>query len=456
MSNYTKSLLTTNQLNWLNDSLAKKVPTEARRLLNQLPAEDIAHLLESSPPKKRSLLWKLLDTSLEGAVLSELSEEVRLFFMNAMNVAELADILSDQDSDDLADILQQLPDTIVSKVLDRMTSRDRLRVKQVLSYPEETAGRLVNTDILSVNPDLSIQTVLYYFRHEHELTQELNNPLDQLYILNEAGCLIGVVPYATLLSKSPSSLISDIMETEYLVIDANIKQQDVINIFERRRLISVPVIDSDGRLLGRITIDDIVDLIREEANNSVLNMAGLDDCQDAFASAWNTTKSRSFWLGVNLITAFLSASVINLFHETLEKVIVLAVLMPIVASMGGNAGCQAMTVMLRIVAQGQVTEGNIRWLLLRELQVGLLNGFFWGAIVSLSIWFWFSSGLLASVIALAMLINLSIAVILGASIPGLLRRFKIDPTIAGSVLLTAATDIIGFCCFFGLATLFFS
>ncbi|MBE8215822.1 MAG: magnesium transporter [Endozoicomonadaceae bacterium] len=455
MPNNAKLLLTTQQLNWLNDNLANKVPTEARQLLNQLPAEDIAHLLESSPPKHRSVLWKLLDSSLEGAVLSALTEEVRQFFIESMNVAELAQSLSDQDSHDLADILTQLPDTIVSKVLDCMTSRDQMRVKQVLSYPEGTVGRLIDTNVLSVNPHLSIQTVLHYFRHEYEKTHHLLTPLDEIYVLNEVGVLIGVVPYAVLLSKPADCLIVDVMKIEYFVFDVLTKQQEIITTFERHRFVSAPVIDSNKKFIGRLTIDDVMSLIREEANNTVLNMAGLDDCQDAFASAWKTTKSRSIWLGVNLLTAFLSSSVINFFHDTLEQVIVLAILMPIVASMGGNAGCQAMTMMLRLIAQNQVTSGNIRWLLGRELQVGLLNGLIWGSIVSLLIWFWFSNLLLAGVLALAMLINLSIAVILGASIPSLLQYFKVDPTVAGTVILTATTDAVGFCCFFGLATLFF-
>ena len=348
MSETSLYLLTTEQLSRLNDSLAKQVPEDACHMLNTLPAEDIAHLLEASPPKQRSLLWKLVNTDLEGDVLSELGDDVQRFFLESMNTAELVDILSGQDSDDLADMLQQLPDTIAGKVLGLMTQRDRQRVEMVLAYPEDTAGGMMNTDTLSVHPELSLDMVLRYFQQGHRLPE----PLDHLYVLGQHDVLVGVVPFSRLLSVSKTSIVEDIMENEYTAITVDTNKSDVANIFERRNLVSAPVVDEEGRLLGRITVDDVVDVIRNEADHSVMGMAGLDESSDTFASVWRTAKSRALWLCINLIAAFASASVIGLFQETIEKVVALAVLMPVVASMGGNAGCQAMTLVIRAFSQG--------------------------------------------------------------------------------------------------------
>lgn len=443
--------LTTEQLNRLNDGLIKKIPEDARHMLNALPAEDIAYLLEASPPKQRSLLWKLINTDIEGDVLSELSDEVQRFFLESMNTTELVDILSGQDSDDLADMLQQLPDTIKDQVLVHMTYRDRQRVHMVLSYSEDTAGGMMNTDTLSVHSELSLEMVLRYFQQGHKLPE----PLDHLYVLSHQGFLEGVVPFSRLLSAPTGCTVKEVMECDYTAIAVETNKSDVANVFERRDLVSAPVINDQGKLLGRITIDDVVDVIREEADHSVMGMAGLDENSDTFAGVWGTAKSRAVWLCVNLMTAFVSASVIGLFQDTIEKVVALAVLMPVVASMGGNAGCQAMTLVIRAFSQGQISHKNMRWLLVRELSVGLINGMLWGVVVSVVAWLWFGNATITWVIALAMLINLTCAVVLGTVLPGLLRRFNVDPALAGSVVLTTATDAIGFCSFLGLSTLFF-
>ncbi len=451
MYELTQRSLNTDQLNMLNDSLAKKVPDDVRYMLNTLPPEDIAHLLESSPPKQRSLLWKLVNSDLEGDVLSELSEDVRRFFLQDLNIHELADVLSGQDSDDLADMLQQLPDQIATQVLSHMEQRDRHRVKQVLGFRKDTAGGIMNTDTLSVSKDLSIDMVLRYFRQGNKLPE----PLDHLYVLEKNGELTGILPFSKLLSAGSATTVSAVMDTEFTFIPVDTCQHEIANIFERKDLVSAPVIDDKGALLGRITIDDVVDVIRDEADHAVMSMAGLNDKSDTFAGVWSTTKNRAVWLCINLMAAFVSASIIGLFQETIEKVVALAVLMPVVASMGGNAGCQSMTLVIRAFSQGQITQTNIRWLLLRELGSGLYNGMLWGIIVSAIAWLWFGSTAIAGIVAIAILLNISCAVIIGAILPGALRRFGIDPTLAGSVILTTTTDAIGFCSFLGLSALFF-
>jgi len=443
--------LTTAQLNWLNDNLFKNISSEEREMLNNLPAEDIAHILESSPPKQRSLLWKLVDPSMEGDVLKALPDDVQRFFLESMNTIELADTLSSQDSDDLADMLQQLPERIASQVIDHLSLRDQQRVQSVLSYAEDTAGGMMNTDTLSVHPDLPIKMVLRYFQQGHKLPE----PLDHLYVLEKNGTLVGTVPFSRLLTVSSSCLVKEAMDKSFPKIEVFAKNTEVANIFERRDLVSAPVVNDKGMLLGRITVDDVVDVIREEAKHSVMGLAGLDENSDTFASVWKTAKSRALWLSINLVTAFVAASVIGLFQGTIEKVVALAVLMPIVASMGGNAGSQAMTLVIRAFAEGQISHGNLRWLLTRELGVGLCNGVLWGGVVSMVAWLWFGNVVITWVIALAMLINITFAVFLGASLPGVLKRLNIDPTLAGSIVLTTATDAIGFCSFLGLSALFF-
>ena len=439
------------QLDRLNEMMSKGISSDMRHMLNKLPAEDIAHLLESSPPKQRSLLWKLVDEDNEGDVLSELNDDIQRFFLESMNTAELVNILSGQDSDDLADMLQQLPDQIIHQVLARMSLRDRQRVEVVLSYPEDTAGGLMNTDTLSVHPDMSLEMVLRYFKQGHQLPE----PLDHLYILEDDGLLLGVVPFSSLLKENVKCNMRNIMSREYTAIAFDTKQAEVAQLFERRDLVSAPVVNEKGILLGRITVDDVVDVIRDEAEHSLMSMAGLDENSDTFAGIWKTAKNRAVWLSINLMTAFISASVIGLFQNTIEKVVALAVLMPVVASMGGNAGYQAMTLVMRAYTQRQISQRNIRWLLSRELGVGLLNGCLWGSVVSAVAWWWFSSVTIAWIIAVAMLINLTSAVILGAALPVIMRRLNIDPALAGSVVLTTMTDAIGFFSFLGLSALFF-
>ena len=381
----------------LNEALEHGVSPELRRMLNGLPAPDAAHLLESSPPKLRSLLWRLIDREMEGDVLQELSDEVRQFFLDRMNVAELKAITEGQDVDDIADLLQQLPGTITRKVLDSMDSQDRQRVEVVLSYPEDTAGGLMNTDVITIRPSSTLDVVLRYLRRH----QDIPEMTDSLFVVNRRDEYIGALPLSVLLTTDPSATVFDVMQSDLEPIAADMEDSQVAQLFERQDLVSAPVISQQGQLLGRITIDDVVDVIREEAEHSMMSMAGLDDDEDTFAPALKTARRRAVWLGINLITAFIAASVIGVFQATIDKVVALAVLMPIVAGMGGNAGGQALTLVIRGMALGQISKTNLRWLLSRELMAGFLNGILWAGLVSLIAYLWFQDPIISLVIACA-------------------------------------------------------
>ena len=440
------------ELKELNEALEHGVSPELRRMLNSLPAADAAHLLESSPPKLRSLLWRLIDQEQEGDVLQELSDEVRQFFLDRMNITELKAITDGQDVDDIADLLQQLPGTITRRVLDSMDSQDRQRVEAVLSYPEDTAGGLMNTDMITIRPSNTVDVVLRYLRR-HEKIPEMT---DSLLVVNRRDEYIGSLPLSILLTTDPSATVYEVMQSDVTPIPADTEDTQVAQIFERQDLVSAPVVSDKGKLLGRITIDDVVDVIREEAEHSMMSMAGLDDDEDTFAPVFKTARRRAVWLGINLITAFIAASVIGMFQTTIDKVVALAVLMPIVAGMGGNAGGQALTLVIRGMALGQISSTNLRWLLSRELAVGFMNGLLWASLVALIAYLWFNDPIISLVIGCAMVINLSAAVIVGASLPVILKSMNIDPSLAGTIILTTISDVLGFFSFLGLATLFYA
>jgi magnesium transporter len=450
MANALELSIGEDALEKLNDALENGVSTELRSMLNSLPAADSAHLLESSPPKLRSLLWRLIDREQEGYVLQELSDEVRHFFLNRMNIAELKSILDGKDVDDIADLLQQLPDTITRKVLDSMDYQDRQRVEEVLVYPEDSAGGLMNVDTITVRSDVTVDVVLRYLRQHKNIPKNT----DSILVVNRNNQYIGILPITLLLSTDAENMVSNILLKDIKPIEANMKSSQVALLFERQDLVSAPVVDKNGKLLGRITIDDVVDVIREDAEHSMMSMAGLDDDEDTFAAPLKTARRRAVWLGINLVTAFIAASVIGFFQETINHLVALAVLMPIVAGMGGNAGSQTLTLVVRGMALGQISKNNLRWLISREFISGLLNGLLWGVIIGIISWLWFQNIKVSIIICCAITINLSMAVIVGAYLPVVLKSFGIDPALAGSILLTTITDVIGFFSFLGLASVF--
>jgi len=400
------------RLKELNDALDSGAFIQARHMLNHtLKPAHTAHLLESSPPREREVLWNLVNPELEGEVLQHLSDEIQAEFVSQMNTDELLQATENLDTDDFADILQQLPKKVMREVLNRLGQQDRDRVEQVLSYPEDTAGGLMNTDVISLRADITVDAVLRYLRR-HDVLPEAT---DNLFVVSRKDLYIGLLPVTSILVSDPHVFIRDIMDTEREAIHADLDEMDVANLFERNDWVSAPVVNEEGLLLGRITIDDVVDVIREEADHSLLRMAGLDEDEDTFAPVIKTARRRAVWLGINLLTALFASMMIGLFQDTIEQVVALAILMPIVASMGGIAGSQALTLVIRGQALGHVERSNIGYLLNREIIVGAFNGVLWATVVASIASWWFNDTTIGLIIAIAMVINIVVAAICGTS-----------------------------------------
>ncbi len=423
----------------------------ARHMLNVLAAEESAYLIESSPPPSRQILWALVDEDRRGDILPLLGDDLQAQFVRAMESEELVALSTELETDDMVDILQQLPGRVTKEVLQAMTTQDRQRVTSALSYPENTAGGLMNTDTITVRARHSIDVVLRYLRRHDEIP----DMTDSLYVVNRKDEFIGVLPLAKVLVSDPNNTVREIMLSDYEAIPADMADDEVARRFERKDWVSAPVINAEGKLLGRITIDDIVDVIREDADHSLMSMAGLDEEEDTFSPVIKTTPRRALWLGLNLVTAFIAAAVINLFQGAIDKVVALAILMPIVASMGGVAGTQTLTIVVRGLAIGHIEKHNQRWLITRELLVGIINALLWAAVVAVAAVLWFDDMVIGGIIAAAMVINLITAAIAGAVLPLALRSVDIDPALAGGVALTTVTDVVGFMSFLGLATIFY-
>jgi len=421
---------------------------ETRHLLASMRSPEIADMLESTPHTVRWVLWGLLDEEEENQVLAHLHEDVLAEFLESMNAQRLAAAADELETDDFADLLQQLPNAIADQVLGALDARDRARVESVLSYAEDSAGGLMNTDTVTVRPRHSLEIVLRYLR----LRKELPETTDALIVVNSRDEYVGMLPVAKLLTSDPTVTVREVMNTDAEAIDVATADTDVARMFSDQDLISAPVIDEKGHLLGRITIDDVVDVIIDDADEAVLARAGLHLEDDTFAPIMKSVRSRALWLTINLMTTFLAATVINLFEETIAKVVALAVLMPIVASMGGIAGTQTLTLVIRGIALGQVGRANLMYLLNREFVVALLNGVMLAVVVAAAAALVFQDPLLGGVIALAMIINLIVAALSGSLLPSILNRLNIDPAIAGGVVLTTVTDVTGFFAFLGLAT----
>jgi magnesium transporter len=407
--------------------------------------------LESSPPKFRDILWTMIELENQGEVLNELGDELRFQLLSDMEAGKVASLVEGLEDDDVADILQQLPDRVTREVLTSMDQQDRARLERVMLYPEDTAGGLMNTDTITVRAPLTLDVVLRYLRRHEEIPEMTDN----LIVVNRSDRFIGLLSLRTLLVSDPSATVREKMDTDVEPIPVDMPDSEVARLFERNDWVSAPVVDREGRLLGRITIDDVVDVIREDADHSLMSMAGLDEDEDTFAPIMRSAPRRAVWLGINLVTAFIASGVINLFQGTIEKVVALAVLMPIVASMGGIAGTQTLTVLVRGIALGQVGRNNQMWLINREVMIGLLNGALWAAVVAVAASLWFDDWNIGMIIAAAMVINLITAGFIGAVLPLLMVRLNIDPALAGSVVLTTVTDVVGFVSFLGLATLFY-
>ena len=438
------------QLASISESLNDGTFVQVRKLLHDLQPSDVALLLESSPSKTRYELWQLIDADFHGDVLEELSEDVRNGIISKMVPSSVVDALEDMDTDDLAETLSSLPDPVLQSILKSMDAQDRLRAEKALSYGEETAGFIMNTDTITLRPDVTIDVVLRYLRLKGELPENT----DTLYVVNRHDNLIGTVPVTKLLTSPPDMSVNEIMNEEPETIPVDMSDSEVASMFERYDWLSAPVIDKNKTLVGRITIDDVVDIIREDAEHSMMSMAGLDDEEDTFAPVGKSTQRRSIWLGVNLVTALMAAAVSDLFEATLSQLAVLAILNTIVPSMGGVAGNQTLTLVIRGMALGHVSQSNSAWLIKKELAIGFLNGVIWATLIASVIALWKQDFMLGVVIAFAMMMNMIAAGLAGATLPIIMKKLNIDPALAGSVILTTITDVVGIFAFLGTATLF--
>lgn len=388
------------RLQEVNDALARGMFVQARRQLHNLPAWDVALLLESSPPKARAIIWQLVDADEHGDILEELNEEVQKSIIRQMAPEKLAAATEGMDTDDLAYVLRGLPDPVYQEVLKSMDEQDRQRAEMALSYEEDSAGGIMNTDTITLRPDVSIDVVLRYLR----LKGELPEATDKLYVVNRDDKFIGEIALSRLLTVDPAGLVKEVMTPDVQGIPVDMDETEVAKLFERQDWVSAPVVDADNRLLGRITIDDVVDIIREEAQHSMLSMAGLEDDEDTFAPVLKSTRRRTVWLAVNLVTALLAAFVSSLFEDILAQMAILAILNTIVPSMGGIAGSQTLTLVIRAMALGHITSSNTRWLIGKELAIGALNGVIWAVLIAAVVALWKQDLMIGFIIAFAMMV----------------------------------------------------
>ena len=437
-------------LSLLREKLGSGGMRSARMLIGSLHPSELARLLESLPLRERAVIWEMVDPENEGDVLVELADEVRDGLIEGMPTDELMVAIDGMELDDLADLIADLPEALTQEVLRSLDHQDRERLHAVLSYDEDSAGGLMNVDIITVRPDVTLDVVLRYLKARGEIP----DGTDTIYVVNRGNEYFGCLYLSRLLTLDPSQSVAEAMSIDIQPIPAHTPSEEVVWEFENRDLLSAPVVDDDNRLVGRITVDDIVDVIRDEAEHSLMGAAGLDEEDDMFAPVVKSARRRALWLGVNLITAFVAASVVDLFQTTVDKIVLLAVLMPVVPSMGGVAGSQSLTIITRAIALGQIDRTNAERILRKELLVGVLNGIGWASVVAVATYLWFQDWRIGGVIAGAMIINLIVAALAGFAVPLTLKRMKIDPALAGGVVLTTITDVIGYMSFLGLGAIF--
>ncbi|MBS9405220.1 magnesium transporter [Halomonas sp. TRM85114] len=438
------------RLSGIHAALVKDQTEQVDEVVADLEPAEIALLLESLPPADRIRLWERVPAEVDGEVLLHVHDEVRSTLLDDMDHAEIVAAATGLDTTDLAELFEDLPQLVAEDMLRSMDEQQRQRLQETLAFEEDSAGRLMRTDSIGVRADVSLETVNRFLRWKETVPDNT----DALMVVDRNGLLVGTLPLARLVSHDPEKAVADLMQTEVDFISMDMKSRDVATLFQTHDLASAPVVDDEGRLLGRIVIEDIVDVIRDNSEQALMNMAGLDEEEDLFAPVLPSARRRAVWLGINLITAFLAAGVIGRFEAALDQIVALAVLMPIVASMGGIAGSQTLTLAIRGMALGQISRTNSQWLMRKEIGIAALNGVGWALVVALLSVLWFKSIGIGVIIAIALVINMLAAGIAGIAIPLLLKRMGIDPALSGSVVLTTVTDVVGFMAFLGLATLF--
>ncbi|HSC82918.1 MAG TPA: magnesium transporter [Pseudomonas sp.] len=423
---------------------------ELQRKLDELHSADVAHILEALPLNDRLTIWQLVKVERDGDILLEVSDSVRESLIADMDDHEILAAAREMDADELADLAPELPRDVVLELMESLDAQQRERVRSALSYEEDQVGALMDFEMVTIREDVSLEVVLRYLRR----LKELPGHTDKLFVVDYDGVLKGVLPIKRLLVNDPDKQVSEIMASDPVSFQPGEDAYDAAQAFERYDLISAPVVDEGGKLIGRLTIDEMVDLIREESETEVLNMAGLREEEDIFASVWKSLGNRWAWLAINLVTAFIASRVIGLFEGSIEKLVALAALMPIVAGIGGNSGNQTITMIVRALALDQLSSGNTSRLMRKELGVALVNGVVWGGVIGVVAYLLYGSWSLGLVMTGAMTLNLLLAALMGVLIPMTLLRMGRDPAMGASVMITAMTDSGGFFIFLGLATLF--
>ena len=423
--------------------------TELRKKLDELHPADVAHILEALPLDERLLVWDLVKAERDGEILVEVSDSVRESLIASMDNAELLAAAGTLDTDEIADLAPDLPKDVIHELLTTLDAQKRARLQSALSFPQDSVGALMDFDMVTIRADVTLEVALRYLRRLGELPDQL----DKLFVVERDDNLIGVLPLKRLLTTDPEATVAAVMVEDFVSFQPEDDAHEAAQAFERYDLVMAPVVDAQKRLIGRLTVDAVVDYIRESSNADLLSMAGLKEEEDLFSTVWRAARNRWTWLAVNLVTAFIASRVIGVFEGSIEKLAALAALMPIIAGIGGNSGNQTTALIIRGLALGQINPANTRRLLLKELGVALLNGVVWGAAVGMFAWLLYDNVALGGVMALAMLLNLLLAALAGIFIPLFMERMNRDPALGSSVLLTATTDSMGFFIFLGLATL---
>lgn len=433
----------------IKNLVSKKNISSLENLLDDLHPADIADILESLPVQKRLVLWELVKSENEGDILIEVSDSVRQTLIADMDSTELLAAAEQLETDEIADIAPDLPEEVLQDLLDSLDIQNRERLQSALSYPEDSVGSLMEFEVTTIREDLTLEVVLNYLRK----IKKLPNHTDKLFVVDKGDLILGALPLERILVNSPSTKVKSVMANEIVLFKPEDLADEASNAFERYDLVTAPVVDENKKLVGRLTVEAVMDFIRQEADNEKFSMAGLREEEDIFSSIWKSVQNRWAWLAINLLTAFIASRVIGIFEGSIEKVVALAALMPIIASIGGNSGNQTTAMIVRALAIGQLTQSSIRSLLYKEISVALLNGLIWGSIVGLFAFYLYNNADLGFVMASAMVLNLILAAIMGVLMPLLMHRLGKDPAVGSSVLITAMTDSGGFFIFLGLATL---
>ena len=433
----------------IKNLVSKKNISSLESLLDDLHPADIADILESLPVQKRLVLWDLVKSENEGDILIEVSDSVRQTLIDDMDSTELLAAAEQLETDEIADIAPDLPEEVLKDLLENLDIQNRERLQSVLSYPEDSVGSIMEFEITTIKEDLTLEVVLNYLRK----IKKLPNHTDKLFVVDKDGLILGVLPLERIIVNAPTTIVKNIMAKEVVLFKPEDLADEASNAFERYDLVTAPVVDENKKLVGRLTVEAVMDFIRQESDNEKFSMAGLREEEDIFSSIWKSVQNRWAWLAINLLTAFIASRVIGIFEGSIEKVVALAALMPIIASIGGNSGNQTTAMIVRALAIGQLTQSSIRSLLYKEISVALLNGLIWGSIVGLFAFYLYNNADLGFVMASAMVLNLILAAIMGVLMPLLMHRLGKDPAVGSSVLITAMTDSGGFFIFLGLATL---